>query len=116
MRAAAPASGFDSAGSAPLPTAEQLPNDLAALKSMILELVATLYQERLGRNALEHRIGLLMQRLYGPRGERFDPSQLLLFAEAAAQLHTAETPLTEPIEQPEQTKPKRKCKPHGRRK
>jgi hypothetical protein len=33
---------------------------------------------------LRHRLHLLLRRLYGPRGERFDPHQQLPFAEPAA--------------------------------
>jgi transposase len=65
----------------PNTSAEQLPDDPAILKSMILELVATLAETRHEREQLHHRIALLLQRLYGPRSERFDPNQPLLFAE-----------------------------------
>jgi hypothetical protein len=33
---------------------------------------------------MRHRIDLLLRRLYGPRGKRIDPHQLLLYAEMAA--------------------------------
>ena len=62
--------------------------------------------------ALRHRIDLLLRRLYGPRGERFDPNQLLLFAEMAAGQDTATEAPTEPAAA---AKPKRRCRPHGRR-
>ena len=68
-------------GNVPLPTAEQLPNDLDTLKRMIVELVTTLHRERRDKDALRHRVDLLLQRLYGPRTERVDPNQLLLFAD-----------------------------------
>jgi transposase len=93
-------------------TAEQLPDDPAVLKGMILELLASLKEHQRDKEALAHRLGLLLRRLYGPRGERFDPNQPLLFGDAAAAPDaTAPTP-TEP---PEKDKPRRKCRPHGRR-
>jgi transposase len=54
----------------------------------------------------------LLRRLYGPRGERFDPSQPLLFAETAAGQDTATAVPTEPAAT---AQPKRRCRPHGRR-
>ena len=54
---------------------------------------------------------LLLRRLYGPRGERFDPRQLLLFAEMASGQDTAPAP----AELPATDKPRRRCRPHGRR-
>jgi transposase len=100
----------DPAAVQPPLSATQLPDDLATLKSMILELVECMYQRDRDIAALRHRVELLIQRLYGPRGERFDPNQPLLF----------------PLEQPDEVaaaapppaaedKPKRKCRPHGRR-
>jgi hypothetical protein len=41
---------------ATVPTAEQLPDDAATLKRMILELLATLQQERRDKDALRHRL------------------------------------------------------------
>src|ERR1700676_4656026 len=66
------------------PTApEHLPDDPAVLKSMILELLATLQQERHDHEAVRHRLDLLRRRLYGPRAEHFDPNQPLLFGDLA---------------------------------
>src|SRR6266581_1104581 len=115
MRMAAATSALDPAGNGALPTAEQLPDDPVILKRMIFELLATLHEERLDKNALQHRLDVLIRGLYGPRGERFDPSQLLLFAAQAEGQETTATPPTEPEQQEKQAKPKRKCKPHGRR-
>jgi transposase len=93
-------------------TAEHLPDDPELLKGMILELLASLGQHQRDKEALQHRLSLLLQRLYGPRGERFDPNQPLLFPDPAAAQDTTATPPAEPAEQ---DKPKRKCRPHGRR-
>jgi transposase len=95
----------------PPTTAEQLPDDTATLKRMVLELLASLHQRDRDYEALRHRIDLLLRRLYGPRGERIDPRQLLLFAEMAAGQDTAPAP-TEPAAA---DRPRRRCRPHGRR-
>jgi transposase len=109
-----------SAGNAPLPTLEQLPDDLATLKRMILELIATLRQERHDREAVQQRLSLLLQRLYGPRSERFHPDQLLLFAAGVAPEATeppAEQSAVVPAPEPESvaTTRQRRATPHGRR-
>lgn len=96
--------------SGPLPsiTIDDLPDDTATLKRMILELLASLHEHQGDLAALRHRIDLLLRRLYGPRQERFDPNQLLLFA--AADATTAAPP--EPAPPPSAP---RRCRPHGRR-
>ncbi len=90
-------------------TAEQLPDDLATLKNMILELLVSMHQRDRDHQALQHRLELLLRRLYGPRGERFNPNQLLLFPDLPADALAASPPPTC------EEKPKRKCRPHGRR-
>jgi transposase len=103
----------DSAAAGLPPTdAEHLPNDVATLKHMVLELLASLHDRDRDNEALRHRINLLLRRLYGPRGERFDPDQPLLFAEMGTGQDTAQEVRTEP---PAPTEPKRRCRPHGRR-
>jgi transposase len=92
--------------------AEHLPDDIATLKGMILELLASLHDRDRNIEGLRHRIHLLLHRLYGPRGERFDPNQLLLFVEMATGQDTAQEAATEP---PVPTQPQRRCRPHGRR-
>jgi transposase len=93
------------------PTAdEHLPDDPATLKRMVMELLASLHERDRDIQALRHRLDLLLRRLYGPRGERFDPDQPLLFAEPATPQDAAEAP-TEPAE----AMKARRCRPHGRR-
>jgi transposase len=92
-------------------TAEHLPDDVATLKRMVLELLASLHERDRDNDGLRHRIDLLLRRLYGPRGERLDPNQPLLFAEMAAGQDTAPAP-PEPVAA---AQPKRRCRPHGRR-
>src|SRR5262249_5211976 len=105
MSLADPATGL------PPTTAEHLPDDTATLKRMVLELLASLHERDRDIEGYRHRIDLLLRRLYGPRGERIDPNQLLLFAEMAGGQDTAPAP-TEPAAA---AKPKRRCRPHGRR-
>jgi len=96
-----------------LPTLEQLPNDLALLKQMFLELLITLRQERHDKQALHHRLDLLLRRIYGPRGERFDPNQPLLFDDTTPAVESADTTPTQPAS--DDPPPRRRARPHGRR-
>jgi transposase len=93
----------------PPPAAEHLPDDVATLQRMVLELLATLHQQRHDNEALRHRLDLLLRRLYGPRGERHNPHQLLLFVEPVA-VPAAAPPPPEPT-----AGSPRRCRPHGRR-
>src|SRR5262249_54481127 len=96
----------------PATAAEHLPDDPATLKRMVLELLASLHEHRRDNEALRRRLDLLLRRLHGPRGERSDPDQRLLFAEAAAGQDTAPAAPTEPAAA---AKLQRRCRPHGRR-
>jgi transposase len=93
------------------PNAERLPGDVATLQRMVLELLASLHQRDRDIEGLRHRINLLLRRLYGPRGERIDPHQLLLFAEMVAGQDTTPAPGEPTVA----ARPKRRCRPHGRR-
>jgi transposase len=81
------------AGMSPDPTTADLPvhlpDDPVILKRMIEELLAALRQERHDKEALQYRLDQVLRRLYGPRAERLDPNQPLLFAAT-----TAEDPAT----------------------
>jgi transposase len=99
------------AGSVPLTAPEQLPDDVATLKGMVLELLASLRERDRDNEALRHRLDLLLRRLYGPRGERLDPNQPLLFAEPVVSEDRA-APAADPAGT---TEPRRRCRPHGRR-
>jgi transposase len=87
-----------------------LPGDIAVLQQMIRELLATLRDTRHERDGLQQRLELLLRKLYGPKAERLDPSQLLLFTEPAVAADT--TPPPEPAA-PETAKAKRPG--HGRK-
>src|SRR5947208_3312545 len=97
-------------------TADHLPDDLVTLKRMILELLATLHERDRDNAELRQRLDLLIRRLYGPKTERFDPNQPLLFVDAT-QTPPAETPETPaaPASEPESPTTKRTARPHGRR-
>jgi transposase len=101
----------DRAADLPPTTAEHLPDDSATLKRMVLELLASLHERDRDIETLRHRLDLLLRRLYGPRGERINPDQLLLFAEPA----TGQDTTPAPPEPAQASKPKRRCRPHGRR-
>jgi transposase len=98
------------------PTAA-LPDDPAILQQMILELLAALRDTRRQNDELQHRLDLLLRRIYGPRTERFDPNQPLLIpdafepvASAVSEPGNAVPPKPEPGAAPE-----KKSRPHGRR-
>src|SRR5437763_1082045 len=104
-----------SAGNAPLPTLEQLPNDVDTLKQMVIELATTLRQARHNEDALQHRLHLLLQRIYGPRTERIHPDQGWLFPEQT--LAPPDDVGAAPPATPQAAAPptqRRRAKPHGR--
>src|SRR5579864_3249267 len=91
-----------------------LPDDLAVCQQMIRELLASLREQRQDNEQLHARSDQLLRRLYGPRAERFDPNQPLLFAD----LNTpAEATPTVPMPAPSapEADPKTKRKGHGRK-
>jgi transposase len=100
-----------------LPTWEQLPDDPATLKHMVLELLATLHQERRDKEALRQRLDQLLRRLYGPRTERLDPNQPPPgdTATATADAQAAPDTATEPAAGDNAPGPRRRGRPHGRR-
>src|SRR5438477_7868156 len=92
-----------------------LPDDLAVCQQMIRELLATLREQRQDNEQLRARLDQLLRRLYGPRAERFDPNQPLLFAD----LNTpADATPTAPAPAPSAAEddPRTKRKGHGRKK
>jgi transposase len=96
-----------------LPTLEQLPDDPATLKHMVLELLATLHEERRDKEALRQRLDQLLRRLYGPRNERFDPNQPPLVDSATPPPDPGPTPV--PAAGDSAARPRRRRTPHGRR-
>jgi transposase len=118
------------AGNVQVPTPEQLPDDSQILKHLLIEVIKTLRQDRLDKEALRHRLALLLKRVYGPRNERFHPDQLLLFAEFGQELAANDPGSNDPgSNDPGSSDPaaqagygpaangkpgKRRCRPHGR--
>jgi transposase len=94
-----------------------LPTDPVILQHMILELFAALQKTQRENVELQHRLDLLLRRLYGPRTDRFDPNQQLLIPDLFDP-QTAAT-ATEPIETPKpalepKPAPAKTQRPHGR--
>jgi transposase len=87
----------------------RLPDDPALLKAMLAEVLAALLASRHEGERLRQRLDQLLRQLYGPRSERLNPDQLLLFAEPHA--GEAVMPLS-PTDPDEAAKPRRKG--HGR--
>src|SRR2546423_1801762 len=86
-----------------------LPDDPALLKAMLAELLAVLRASRQEGERLRQRLDQLLRRLYGPRFERLNPDQPLLFDEPSAEGGMTPPPPTEPDEA---AKPRHKG--HGR--
>jgi transposase len=106
----------DAAAQTPL-TPEHLPDDVATLKLMVVEMAASLKDRDRDLAAARHQVELLLRRLYGPRGERFNPNQLLLFVDQVGGEPTTAPALPEDQATTDQATapPQRRCRPHGRR-
>src|SRR5262245_24082405 len=88
---------------------DKLPDDTVFLRSMLAETLGALRESRLDLERAKARIDQLLKRLYGPRSERLNPEQPLLFAELAAsepEPASAATPVAK-VESAEPAKPKR---------
>jgi transposase len=92
-----------------------LPDDLAVCHGMIRELAASLRAAQRQVEQLGHRLDLLLRRLYGPRSERVDPDQLLLFVDPVEDQWTPPAPAAEPTPEPAPPSRGRPLKGHGRR-
>jgi transposase len=120
MSTAAHASEPLSSCQVPVPTPEQLPDDLASLKNMIVELVVTLRQRDRDLEQVRQRVHLLLQRLYGRRSERLNPDQPLLFpsdndASASGNDASAAPALVVEKAEGEKSSRQRRRHKHGRR-
>ncbi len=70
---------------------DELPNDVEALKRIIVEQQQAMEclkaeQQAVIDEAVRAAVAAILRRYYGPRSERFDPRQLLLFGQAVDQL------------------------------
>jgi transposase len=99
------------------PPATALPSDPAILQQMILELLAALRESQHQNEQLQHRLDLLLRRLYGPRTERFDPNQKLLIPDLFDPLVPEAPTTTEapPADTNPDAAPAKRSRPHGRR-
>lgn len=100
------------------PAEPKLPDDPVVLKRMIEELLAALRSKDRELEQVRHRLDQLLRRLYGPKTEKWDPTQLLLFPEILAALRgeqpTEESAAdVEPTAAATATEPARR-KGHGR--
>ncbi len=98
--------------------ADPLPDDLEAAHQLIRELLKTLAEQIHLNEKLQHQIEQLLRQRYGPKGERIDPAQLLLFAqEILAQAEATPTPeaTPEPVPDPTPAPSAAQKKGHGRK-
>src|SRR5262245_2364483 len=93
----------------PVTDPADLPDDPALLKAMLTEVFAALRASRQEGERLRQRLDQLLRRLYGPRSERLNPDQPLLFDEPFAEGEVTPLPPRDPGEP---AKPRRKG--HGR--
>ena len=90
--------------------AEQLPDDTALLKQIIVQLQEALHSSRRQIDQLTHRLQQLLRAHFGQKSEKIDPAQMALFAQQIL----AQASKTQPTEaQPSAPVP---CKGHGRNK
>jgi transposase len=98
--------------------AAPLPDDPIILQQMVLELLDVLHRTRHENEQLQHRLDLLLRRLYGPRTERFDPNQPLLIPDAFDDPSAIAAPEAPPAVDPrpeEKAGTKKKQRGHGRK-
>jgi transposase len=92
-----------------------LPTDVAACHAMIRQLLQVHQQKDRTIESLEHRLDLLLRKLYGRSAEKIDPQQMALFVDLLKQLEgqpaTAPTPAIPPTPPPTSRR-----NGHGRRK
>jgi transposase len=75
---------------------DHLPDDPPLLKGLVRELLATHHAQQRQIEQLTHRLDLLLKRVYGPRADRLDPSQLSLFDEPPIDRPPVAAPWPEP--------------------
>jgi transposase len=64
---------------APSITESNLPNNDPLTTPVVQELMGTIKNLQHENEQLKHRLDLLLKRIYGPRADKFDPNQKLLF-------------------------------------
>jgi transposase len=113
MSTAAPTPGPVTIDTTSVPSLADLPDDVATLKHMMIEVILALRQQRQDNEALRFRLDGALRRLYGRCNERYDPHQPWLFADMAAAAGQAPQPAVAAKESSPTTP--RCCRPHGRR-
>lgn len=88
---------------------ETLPTDLAQCHQLIVELNTSLVEQQRRSTQLQQQLEVLLKRLYGPKSERIDPAQLVLFGQKANAEPQPETAIEEPAP------PQAKKNGHGRK-
>ncbi|QDV39463.1 IS66 family transposase [Tautonia plasticadhaerens] len=89
-----------------------LPDDLATCHELIRQQAATIREAQRRIEQLEHQVGQLLRRQYGPRSERLNPDQLRLFADDTAEEDAGSQP-AEPVPE-ERGTPARTWRRRGR--
>ena len=95
----------------PLPDLSELPDDPQTLRTLVLQLLQSLRGKDTELSQLQHRMDLLLRRLYGRSSEKVDPLQQLLFELASEAAQAVPEPLA--AVEPEAVNGKRPG--HGRR-
>jgi transposase len=96
-----------------MPLNVPLPDDLSVCQQMIRELLTRLHERDHELAGVQHRLDLLLKRLYGPKAERFDPNQPTLFDGCPPPPAPEPAPSLPPSDEAEAARPKKK-KGHGR--
>jgi transposase len=87
-----------------------LPTDVAVLQGMVRELLSTGHRQERRIAHLEHQLDQLLKRYYGPRADRINPDQPLLFDEPPPE--PAAPPGEKALESPSES---RRTPGHGRK-
>ena len=90
---------------------EQLPDDAAILKQIIAELFDSLRSLKRQNEQMSHRLQQLLRARFGPKAEKLDEAQLLLFAQQVLAQAQPPAPAV-----PEAPAPSPRPNGHGRRK
>ncbi len=90
---------------------EQLPDDASVLKQLIAQLLDSLNSLKRQNEQMAHRLQQLLRARFGPRAEKIDQAQLLLFAQQILAEAQVEAPAV-----PEPTPAASKPNGHGRKK
>lgn len=103
-----------------IPDLDHLPNDAGVLKELVIDLWTSLQKQRDENKVLRENFDALLRRYWGPKSEKCDPAQRMLFdvspdPEIAAALASLAPKDSDSEEQPSTT-PTRKKGAHGRRK